>query len=319
MDRCDRTRSEFGGGRVRGYGRKAGTGRSRRFAAPAVATAAVLAVALAGAGAAGAVQAATGGKGRPHATTYSYGPNGHDNTLDVYAPTSADARRAVSLPAVVLVHGGSWIRGDRTDFAGPAVQFARAGYVTVSVNYRLATHAPWPAQRDDVRTAIEWVRSHADRLHVDTKRIVVVGSSAGGEIAASALTKGHGSDLARGLVTLSSPLDLGIVAKGGPAGAPEAELASVVDNDLLACGADCTEKYRTASAASALDDRDVPLMLITSLGEWVDPASTIGFDVAARAAGLESRLVLLPGTAHAQGYWDEAWPTISDWVAAHTA
>jgi acetyl esterase/lipase len=287
---------------------------------PAVAVAALAAVALAGAGAAGAVQAAGGGKGRPHASTYAYGPAAGDNTLDVYSPTSAVARRATSLPAVVLVHGGSWIRGDRTDLAGPAVQFARAGYVAVSVNYRLATRAAWPAQRDDVRAALEWVRAHARSLRVDTSRIVVVGSSAGGEIAASALTLGHGSDLARGLVTLSSPLDLGIVAAGGPAGTSAAELAAVVNDDLLACRpADCADRYRTASAASALDARDVPLLLITSLGEWVDPASTIGFHTAATAAGLESRLVLLPGTAHAQGYWADAWPTISDWVAAHTA
>jgi acetyl esterase/lipase len=285
-----------------------------------LAAGAVVAVALAGSAAAGAVQAVHAGKSRPHATTYSYGPNGHDNTLDVYAPTSAAARAAASLPAVVLVHGGSWIRGDRTDFAGPAMQFARAGYVTVSVNYRLATHAAWPAQRDDVRKALKWVRSHADELRVDTDRIVVVGSSAGGEIAASALTLDRGSELARGLVTLSSPLDLGLVATGGPAGEPAAELAGIVDHQLLECApADCAERYRTDSAASRLDDRDAPLLLITTLGDWVDPAGTIGFHLAATAAGLESRLLLLPGTAHAQGYWNDAWPTISDWVAAHTA
>lgn len=305
---------------MRGYvkNRAVKAARPRRFAAPAVAVAAVAAVALAG-GAAGAVQAVGGGKVKPHAVTHSYGPNGHDNTLDVYTPTSATARRADSLPAVVLVHGGSWIRGDRTDFAGPALQFARAGYVAISVNYQLATHAAWPAQRDDVRDALEWVRDHAESLRVDTDRIVVVGSSAGGEIAASALTKDHGADLARGLVTLSSPLDLALVASGGSLGSTSAELASVVDNDLLACADACTARYGPASAASALDARDVPLLLITSISEWVDPASTVAFHTAAIAAGLESRLVLLPGTAHAQGYWPEVWPTISDWVAAHTA
>ncbi len=164
---------------------------------------------------AGPVQGAFAAKGKPK--TYSYGPHGHDNTLDVYKPTSAAARKATASPVVVLVHGGGWIAGDRAHFADAAHQFAKAGYVAVSVNYRLAGVAAWPAQRNDVRAAIDWVREHATTLKLDPDRLVVVGSSAGGEIAASVLTQGRGSRLADGLVTLSSPLDLARVGPGRPA------------------------------------------------------------------------------------------------------
>lgn len=279
---------------------------------------AVTALGLAAASVAGPVSGAEAAKAKP--TTYSYGQWGEYNTLDVYPPTSAAARKSKSSPAVVLVHGGSWISGDRTDFASAAGQFAEAGYVAVSVNYRLAGSAAWPAQRNDVGAALRWIRSHAAKLRLDPGRIVVVGSSAGGEIAASVLTKNLGSALASGLVTLSSPFDLARVATGGQGSVAAAKLAGVVTDHLLGCSpAACPAKYEKATAANHLDPTDVPSLIFTSRGDWVDPANSVSFHTAAEAAGLESELVWIKGAEHGQSYWAEIWPKVRSWVKAHSA
>jgi acetyl esterase/lipase len=251
--------------------------------------------------------------------TYSYGTHGYRNTLDVYTPSRAQGRTGRELPTVVIVHGGSWIKGNRTTMAPESRQFAGLGYVAISVDYRPATDAAWPAQRTDLRRALRWVRSHASDLNVDVDRIIVLGSSAGAEIAASALTYGHGSDLARGLITLSPPLDKRIVVASADETRAAARLANVVTDDLLGCTPRrCPDKYTASSPKTHLDRTDVPSLMFASRHEWVDPQGTYDFHAKARKVGLRSRLVVLEGSVHARDYWDRAWPTIRDWVAART-
>src|SRR5262249_27119125 len=65
-------------------------------------------------------------------------------------------------PAVVLVQGGGWMRGDPSQAAGNALHFAPRGIATVAISYRLAPAHRFPAPLDDVRRGLRWVRSHAD-------------------------------------------------------------------------------------------------------------------------------------------------------------
>src|SRR5687767_12146489 len=71
---------------------------------------------------------------------------------DVYLPAEEGKAR----PAVLVVHGGGWVAGDKSWFADQATQLAEAGYVAVSVNYRLAPAHPYPAAVDDVEAAVKW-------------------------------------------------------------------------------------------------------------------------------------------------------------------
>jgi acetyl esterase/lipase len=89
-------------------------------------------------------------------------------------------------PAIVFVHGGGWRSGDkrRQPFLGPALEFATKGYVSITVNYRLLGHAPFPACIEDVKCAVRWLRAHADEYHVDRERIGAYGNSAGAHLAA---------------------------------------------------------------------------------------------------------------------------------------
>lgn len=252
--------------------------------------------------------------------TFYYGKAGVRNSMDVYSPTQALSRTGLELPTVVIVHGGSWIMGTRTTMARESRQFAGLGYVAISVDYRPATDAAWPAQRSDLRNALGWIRSHATALNVDVNKIVVLGSSAGAEIAASALTYKHGSDLARGLVTLSPPLDKKMVVDRKDLARNAARLANVVTNDLLRCTPkQCPEKYKASSPKTRLDKTDPANLMFTSKKEWVNPQGTYDFHARSVKVGVPSKLVALEGRLHARDYWDKAYPTIKKWIAARMA
>ena len=132
---------------------------------------------------------AAGGCDRPYVVeeTVSYDAAlGYQGTLDYYQPT-ADGARA-SRPAVLAIHGGAWRGGDKAW----GEQFAEAlcpfGYVVFSVNYRLAGRpgGTWPAQLEDVRKALRYVRANARRFGVDPARVATLGMSAGGHLATMA-------------------------------------------------------------------------------------------------------------------------------------
>jgi acetyl esterase/lipase len=95
-------------------------------------------------------------------------------------------------PAVVYLHGGSWVSGDQDsggfiiDEIGPALN--AEGFVTASVNYRLGPENPWPAQIEDAKCAVRYLRANAMSLHIDPKRIGVWGHSAGGHLASLVAT-----------------------------------------------------------------------------------------------------------------------------------
>ncbi|GGP89735.1 alpha/beta hydrolase [Streptomyces melanogenes] len=121
--------------------------------------------------------------GATYATTPGYRPR----LLDVHVPASDGP-----VPAVVWIHGGGWLEGDRR-YPPPTVSVEllhrtvlAAGLALVSIDYRHSLEAPFPAQLHDVKAAIRYVRRFADTLGIDKDRIGVWGESAGGHLAALA-------------------------------------------------------------------------------------------------------------------------------------
>ena len=105
---------------------------------------------------------------------------GHERwKLDLFRPVGeVDGLR----PALVFVHGGGWVRGDKRKvlFLEQAIDFARRGYVCITVNYRLdASRLPCVK---DVKCAVRWLRAHADEYQIDPKRIGAYGNSAGAHL-----------------------------------------------------------------------------------------------------------------------------------------
>lgn len=115
---------------------------------------------------------------------YGNGP-GASNMLDLYVPAS---RPATPLPLIVWIHGGAWEEGDKSRPIGSAA--LRYGYAVASINYRLSQQAQWPAQIQDCRAAVRWLRANAARYNIDPNRIGAWGESAGGHLAALLGTSG---------------------------------------------------------------------------------------------------------------------------------
>ncbi len=236
---------------------------------------------------------------------------GNARTLDVYTPRQLRGKKGRKGPTVILVHGGDWQKGDRADLERHAVDLARLGFVVVSVNYRLATEAPWPAQRDDVNASIRYIRQNAKQLNVDNKRTVLIGSSAGGQIAANVATYGSGKKRFRGLVTLSGLISPLYMAKKDPSYSN-----SVITSMLLRCPlGECREQYRDASAVTLLDRKDPPALLFHSLKEkpW-GPQQAKDFARAGRLRGVPVQLEILPGRQHGIDTWTKIFPTLREWL-----
>lgn len=98
---------------------------------------------------------------------------------DLYLPEGDTRDR----PAVILLFGGGWAMGDRAQQKGYGITLAKAGFVCLAADYRLSGTAKWPAQRDDVRTALTWLRTHTAAYRINPDRIAISGHSSGGHLA----------------------------------------------------------------------------------------------------------------------------------------
>jgi acetyl esterase/lipase len=102
-----------------------------------------------------------------------------DLKCDIYRPPIEGNHQ----PGVLLIHGGAWQSGDRSQLRYYGIQLARYGFVGVACEYRLSGEASWPAQIHDVKAAIRWMRTNANHLGIDETKICVTGNSAGAHLA----------------------------------------------------------------------------------------------------------------------------------------
>jgi acetyl esterase/lipase len=104
--------------------------------------------------------------------------------LDLYLPDLGQA-----MPLIIWIHGGAFRMGDKGDRI--PLEMLEQGYAIASLNYRLSQHALFPAQIEDCKAAVRWLRAHADTYGLDPSRFASWGESAGGHLAAMLGTAGH--------------------------------------------------------------------------------------------------------------------------------
>ncbi len=114
--------------------------------------------------------------------------------LDLFLPRKRSTDKP--LPLVAFIHGGGWRNGDKRGGLRRVAGLVESGeFVGASIGYRLSGEAIWPAQIHDCKAAIRWLRAHADEFGIDPDRIAVMGSSAGGHLAAMLGTSGDVASL----------------------------------------------------------------------------------------------------------------------------
>lgn len=101
--------------------------------------------------------------------------------LDAFYPTTKSNQKQ---KAVIIIHGGGWRSGDKSQHYPLAQHLAQLGYVCFTPEYRLSTEALYPAAVHDMKASVRWVRKHAKKYNIDPDQITVMGFSAGGELAA---------------------------------------------------------------------------------------------------------------------------------------
>ncbi len=124
-----------------------------------------------------------------------YVTDGHErNKLDLYLPEQQ--QKDEPLPLIIWVHGGAWLGGNKNNC--PALRFLTRGYAVASINYRLSQHAIFPAQIEDCKAAIRWLRKNSGKYNFDAERFGVWGSSAGGHLVALLGTAGEVKEFDKG-------------------------------------------------------------------------------------------------------------------------
>ena len=108
-----------------------------------------------------------------------YGPYGKWSLLDVYYPDEAQG----PLPTIVSIHGGGYVYGTKEIYRRYGMDMAARGFAFVNFNYRLAPKWKFPTPLHDTNAVLDWVCKNARRYHLDLDRIILVGDSAGAQLA----------------------------------------------------------------------------------------------------------------------------------------
>ncbi len=235
-------------------------------------------------------------------------PAGRSLTMDGYVPDGTGP-----YPAAILVHGGAWVKGDKGSIRPLFAPLEQAGFAWFSIDYRLADLSDVSkllspdgvktvtGASDDVRAAVAYIKNAAAELHVDPNRIVLIGESAGAQLAeVAALMPAEGGDVA-GLVGFFGPSDLGELAQTSDRVPPQLRQAltgSTLGQMLLAGLQTLSPRYMVGTVAPPFllfHGTEDPLVPLAQSEEMCD---------AMHQANQTCDLVTVNGGGHGLRWWD---------------
>ncbi|MSR58389.1 MAG: hypothetical protein EXS05_12045 [Planctomycetaceae bacterium] len=228
--------------------------------------------------------------------------DGKKLTLHLARPTGGRAAR----PGILFIHGGGWAGGKKDDLKDAIREAAKRGYVAASVGYRFAPQNRFPAQVEDVKCAVRWMRAHADELQLDPNHIGAIGFSAGAHLAMllGTMDKDDGLEGDGGWPEQSSKVQA-VVAYFGPVDLlgeyPEAS-QNIVRNFIGGTKDEKAAEYRRASPLTYVNSGDAAMLLFQGTEDVLVP-----YDQAytmARAltkAKVPGRVELMLGANHGWG------------------
>lgn len=234
-------------------------------------------------------------------------------TTAVYASRGAgadelamDMFQAVSpvstpLPVVIVIHGGSWQSGTREEFPALNEHLAAGGLFVASIDYRLAPQSRFPAALQDVHSAIEYVKMHAEPFGADPARIVLMGRSAGSQLALVAAYAKPDASI-KGVIAFYGPSDMryGYQYPNNPL---ILDSRATLGAYLGGSPADAPEAYDAASAINYVGPTTPPTLLIHGgRDQLVKDAQSARLDDRLRLAGRAHYFLRLPWATHGCDY-----------------
>lgn len=236
-------------------------------------------------------------------------PDGKPQYLDLAFPKDTEKK----LPLIVAIHGGGWSGGDKRGPMMMLLPLVRDGYAVASINYRLSQVAQFPAQIQDCKAAIRWLRAHADEYHIDADHIGVWGDSAGGHLVALMGTTAENKDFEgdEGNAGLSSrvqavcdfygPADFLTINQQAPPdtaihhNAPDSPEAKLIGSAIP----DNKQKAEQASPVHYVTSAAAPFLIMHGdIDKLVPLAQSIELRDALQKAGVEASLYIIGGQGH---------------------
>jgi alpha-L-fucosidase 2 len=239
-------------------------------------------------------------------------PNGFSLKLDAHVPDGDGP-----FPAIVIVHGGAWVTGDRRRSVEPLFKpLSDAGFAWFSISYRLANVAdpkstPTIAASlallggaiDDVRTAVAYVRTHASEYNVDPQRIALLGESAGAQLAAMAALKPGRAGPVQAVVAFYCPSDLVTLVQTMPL-IPDSVRNAVKGTPFEGI---LLTYLRELSPMTWVRQEAPPFLLIHGTADQVVPfQQSLDFCDAIQKAGSTCELYTMNGVGHGLRGWESA-------------
>jgi acetyl esterase/lipase len=211
---------------------------------------------------------------------------------DVYRPTGKGP-----FPAVLVIHGGAWMSGNKNQLASIAETLAGHGYTAVAIAYRLAPRHKHPAQIDDCRAALEWMKKHAKEHKIDPDRLAAWGYSAGAHL--SALLGVTGTDL-KAVVGGGTPTDFRAVPLD----------ARFLVYWLGGTRRETPEVYKTASPAAFVSEKSPPMFFYHGDNDTlVPPSNPKTMAALLKQAKVETAIHTVAGAGHIAALFDRATVT----------
>ncbi len=229
--------------------------------------------------------------------------------LDLYLPEKADR----PLPVIIGIHGGGWAKGSRA--SGPGSWLARYGYAVAVINYRLSGEAIFPAQIEDCKSAVRWLRANAKKYHLDPERFGATGHSAGGHLTSLLATTGDIKEFDKGEnVEFSSRIQAAVPSAGptdflqmdahAPKGAklkhdaPNSPEARLIGGPIQ----ENKDKVAKANPITYVTKDDPPFLIVHGDQDPVVPVHQAQLlHEALQKAGIEVKLHPVKGAGHAVG------------------
>jgi len=214
-------------------------------------------------------------------------------TADVYARDGVHGA-----PLLVQIYGGAWQRGRPGDDEVFARYFADRGYVVAAIDYRHAPASRWPAQIDDVRTALAWLCAHGHEFGADPARVVLVGRSAGAQLALVAAYQA-GAPAVAGVVSYYGPVFLADGWREPPRPDP-LDTRSILETYLGGTPDQVPDRYEAASPVTYLSPQSPPTLLVYGRRDHiVEVRFARRLEARLREVGVPAVLIEIPWAEHA--------------------